>query len=586
MRIFWFVFALFFALPAFADAPIVRASLVAKTTGIVASENLQVGLLLEPKEEGWHTYYKDPGDAGLATSITWTLPEGFVAGEIQWPPYHVMDEDGIKVNAYDGRVFLPVDIIPPQGIADTGAPYVLKAKAQWLVCKEICIPESAELELSLPVVAAPAPLSPQADLFAEKKEAVIESPSAPVVAAAVPPAPAQPTFVLTLLFALLGGLILNLMPCVLPVLTLKAFALVKKAGSNPAQARAQGVAYTLGVMLSFALIAGVLISLQQAGEAVGWGYQMQSPAFVGFLIFLLFIVGFNLSGAFELPVLLGHTGGRYASESSARGSFFTGVLATAVATPCTAPFMASAVGVALTLAPWQAMLVFLSLGLGLALPFLLISFCPPLLRLLPKPGAWMNGFKHVLAFAMYGSVIWLLWVLTLQVGAGGMVLALSAMLLMVFALLFIRHNIFALLLIIATVAGALSLLSEMEMQSAAVPPAHAKHGVETADFSMAKIEELRAEGKTVFVDATAAWCITCQVNGRGVIHTQAVMEAFKAHNVVLVIADWTSRNPEITNFLASFGYNGVPLYVMYPPQGEPKVLPQILTQEIVISAIP
>jgi thiol:disulfide interchange protein DsbD len=247
--------------------------------------------------------------------------------------------------------------------------------------------------------------------------------------------------------------------------------------------------------------------------------------------------------------------------------------------------MASAVGVALTLAPWQAMLVFLSLGFGLALPFLLISFSPPLLRLLPKPGAWMNGFKHVLAFAMYGSAIWLLWVLTLQVGASGMVIALAGILFAVFALVMIRHNFITIVFIIAAVFASLNALSKLEMESVSVPITHAKHQVETVDFSMAKIQELRAAGKTVFVDATAAWCITCQVNARVAIHTDSVMAAFREHGAVLMIADWTSRNPEITQFLASFGYNGVPLYVVYPPEGEPKVLPQLLTPEIVIEAI-
>jgi thiol:disulfide interchange protein DsbD len=563
----------------FTANPIVKAQLISKTRALTPGMPLEVGVLLTP-QEGWHTYYKDPGEAGLATEIKWLVSDGLkVASDIRWPEPTKLDEDGIMVNAYKGQVLLPVTIEVDKDVSLLRN-YRINAQVSWLVCKDICIPERTVLDLNLPAVPDKAMNSEYAQLF------IVGTNDYPAAPQDVNRQLSQhaPTFALTLLFAVLGGLILNLMPCVLPVLSLKALTLVKKAGSHPAVARRHGIAYTLGVLSSFALIASVLIGLQHAGEAVGWGYQMQSPTFVGFLILLLFTVGLNLSGVFELPVLLGHI--HVADDARGRSSFLTGVLATAVATPCTAPFMASALGVALTLPPFQAMLVFLALGFGLALPFLLISFCPPLLRLLPKPGAWMNTFKQVLAFAMYGSVIWLLWVLTLQTSAGGMVLALSALLALVAALVLFR-GIVALALVSLVAVVSLTMFSQLTMQgSNKLPMQHAQSGVQIVDFSRAKLEELRAQGKTVFVDATAAWCITCQVNARTAIHTERAMEKFKRRGAVLMIADWTSRNAEITQFLAEFGYNGVPLYVVYPAGGEPKVLPQILTTDIVVNAIP
>jgi thiol:disulfide interchange protein len=391
-------------------------------------------------------------------------------------------------------------------------------------------------------------------------------------------------FAVIVLFAMLGGVVLNLMPCVLPVLSLKALALVKKAGSEAAHVKKLGLAYTLGILISFGLFAGLLIVLQQAGNAVGWGFQMQSPAFVAFLVYLLFLVGLNLSGFFHLPTLLGNAGQGVANEDSTRGSFLTGILAAAVATPCTAPFMASAVGAALTYPVWQAMLVFEALGFGLALPFLLISFFPRLLKFLPKPGAWMNRLKHILAIPMYASVAWLLWVLMQQTSQNGLAVVLMGMTAIFLAVLIKKRH----LLIFAFIAAALSLpaMGLLQDDRMPIPASHTQHDVEIVPYSPAKLEALRAAGKPVFVDATAAWCITCQVNARVAIHTDQTMQAFKTQGVTLMVADWTRQNPEISAWLKSFGYQGVPLYVFYPADNQkPKILPQLLTEDIIIKTI-
>ena len=517
---------------------------------LVSLDNNRLGVALH-HPEGWHTYYKDAGDAGIPTALKWTLPEGFSAGEIDWPKPQIFKEGELTTYGYTGDVTLPVTITKT---GDTDG--IIKVKASWLACKDICIPEEQELSYNPAGGAATAqddsnqqPETRNYSLFA------------------------------TIALAILGGLVLNFMPCVLPVLSLKAFSLLKKSGKHRSETVMHGVAYTMGILVSFAGIAAILLALQKAGEAVGWGYQMQFPAFVGFLVYLLFAVGLSLSGAFHLPVLLGGVGVNLTNEQSIRGSFFTGVLAALVATPCTAPFMASAVGAALTMSAPAAMLVFLALGLGLALPFLLISIFPACLKFLPKQGAWMEKFKEFLAFPIYASVIWLVWVLGLQAGAGAVAIILSGMLLLVFALWsgktwLKKYHFFVLIIAIVLMGFSLLNISVSDAQN-------------TEDsYSKQKLTELRASGKSVYVDATAAWCITCQVNKRVVLENENVRAAFERNNVTLLIADWTRQNPEITDFLYEFGYNGVPLNVFYPAgNSAPIVLPQILSEKAVIETI-
>jgi thiol:disulfide interchange protein len=682
-----------FSLPALAVTPPssvqlanTRASLISEFTTVRPGQDMHVGVVLSAKKD-WHTYWENPGDAGMPTELTWTLPEGFKAGGIDWPAPEHLGEGPLLTYAYNGTVFLPVAIATPDSLKP-GEDVRIGVKAEWLVCHEICVPESAELQITLPVSTDAPTASGDQDIFEHHRRIrpvelttpgtywskgndlylalpvsalrnpniasvqfsmreqniinyaavlnyAVENGTLILSASRTEEAPPErlsgilsitspmgdvshydagfkagkpiaspaggkaaqadtPWFPLTLLFALLGGLVLNLMPCVLPILSLKALAIAKKGGGSHEHVAAQGVAYTLGIVLTFSVLAGILLALRSGGEAVGWGYQMQSPAFVGFLIYLLFLVGLSLSGMFHLPVVLGHAGADIANESTVRGSFLTGVLATAVATPCTAPFMASAVGAALTMPAFQAMLVFQVLGLGLALPFLLISLFPALRRFLPGPGAWMDTFKQLIAFPMYASVIWLLWVLTLQTGADGMVLALCGMLLVVIVIW--MKSLFADGSRLYTLAApalfglmlCLSLPRLENMQGSTASPADAgpSQGVEIVPYSKDKLDTLLREGKAVFVDATAAWCITCQVNARVALHTRATMALFKEKGITLMIADWTRRNDAISEYLDSFGHKGVPLCVYYPPNGsKPVVMPQVLTQDIVINTI-
>ncbi|HEV8583838.1 MAG TPA: protein-disulfide reductase DsbD domain-containing protein [Methylomirabilota bacterium] len=396
-----------------------------------------------------------------------------------------------------------------------------------------------------------------------------------------------------LLLALAGGLVLNLMPCVLPVLSVKTLGLVQHAGGRAAVLRGHGVAYAAGVLVSFAVVAGALLALRAGGEQLGWGFQLQSPVFVMLLAFVLFALALSFSGVLVVSGRFSGAGRTLAGRAGYAGSFFTGALATVAATPCTAPFMGTALGYAAT-QPWTtALLVFEALGLGLALPFLLLTLIPRWHRFLPKPGPWMVRLQQALAFPLYASVAWLVWVVSQQSGPPGVAAALAGLLLIALAA-WIHHASRGALAPWrrAASAGAASLAAASVALGAlagglAAPrgPAAAEAGWEP--FSPARLAELRAAGKPVFVNVTAAWCITCLVNDRVALGTRAVADAFARNGVTRLKADWTRRDPGITRMLEGFGRNGVPLYLVYPAGrgGQPTVLPQILSEGMVLGAI-
>ena len=401
-----------------------------------------------------------------------------------------------------------------------------------------------------------------------------------------------------LLFAFLGGLILNLMPCVFPVLSMKALALAAKRDA-PEAARISALAYGGGVLLSFAGLALVLIGFAAGGAAIGWGFQLQQPLFVTALALLMFAVGLNLSGLYEIGGgRLAGTGETFTRAHGAAGSFFTGVLAVVVATPCTAPFMGAAMGFALTQDAGTALAVFLALGLGFAFPFMALGFFPAALRLLPRPGAWMNTLRQVLAFPMYGAALWLVWVLSQQAGSDGAAVALAAALVLAFGLWAFgraqaangRRRIAGL------GVAALALLGVAVTASYAAtfaPPPAADQATAVANdaipyekYSAARLEALRGEGRPVFINVTAAWCITCLVNERVALSGENLKRKFDEHKVAALKADWTNRDAEITALLAAQRRSGVPLYLYYAPNArEPFVLPQILTEATMVAAL-
>ncbi len=445
----------------------------------------------------------------------------------------------------------------------------------------------------------------QAAQFTAKPAATMASalsePTSKATSGSINNALPKTTFISALIFALLGGIVLNLMPCVFPVLSIKALSLVKIAEKHPEQARMHGLSYTGGVILSFLAIAGALIALKMTGAEIGWGFQLQNPLVVGLLAYLLFIIGLNLSGMFEFGANLTNIGGKLTQKRNDKShgysnSFFTGVLATLVATPCTAPFMGVAIGFALLQPAIVSLTIFAALGFGLALPYLLLSVLPSLQHIMPKPGAWMEIFKQLLAFPMYASAAWLVWVLSQQAGSMGTIGALMGMIAIAFGIWLLAHKpknqnlrIFVIILAAISFLGAVKLLPSGGEQSQTTQQQSVRAFGEV--FSNEALESALSTNDPVFVEMTAAWCITCKVNHAAAININSTKALFAEKNVRFLIGDWTNQDPKITQYLDLFGRNGVPLYVYYgAPDANgirpaPKILPQILTPSMVADTI-
>jgi len=392
-----------------------------------------------------------------------------------------------------------------------------------------------------------------------------------------------------ILLAFVGGMILNLMPCVFPVLFLKGLALVQSSSEERHKIRLHGLVYTLGILVSFWAIVGVLLALRAAGHNFGWGFQFQSPLFLVLLSLLLFFLGLSLAGQFEIGLSLTSAGSGLAAKQGYTGSFFTGVLAVVVATPCTAPFMGAAIGFALTRSAVTSIAVFTAIALGLAAPYLLLAFNPTWTRLLPRPGAWMEVLKQAVSIPIFGTVIWLVWVFNQTAAAGSLVFLLSAFLLLAIAGWILgRWPAKA----PATVAALLVLAAAVAVPAWAIhtlTPTLASRAQDAVwqPFSPQLVAKYRAEGKPIFVDFTASWCLSCQVNERVVLDRPEVQNALKSSGVELIRADWTRHDQTIADALTALGRDGVPTYALYPanPNDPPHLLPEVLTPGIVIRAL-
>ncbi len=659
----------------------VTARLVTEARSVEAGSTITVGIhkVIKPR---WHTYWENFGDAGMSTTIAWTLPQGAKAGDILWPAPKRFMVGPVANYGYEDEVTLLTRITLPDTLR-AGDTFPIKAVVDWLVCEEICIPEQVTLELSLPVVAkgfatgislreiesaraklpaenawpftanvkdgkieliaASADIAPtkfkSAHFFASDWGVVTHAAdqpfrikegelsltlvpyeqklpqtlrgvlvldeskggkqtayavSAPISGALNAPAARVATpeigFLTALVFALLGGVILNLMPCVFPVLSIKVLSLLNHARMGYRQRHMHGLAYAAGVLACFAVFAAIVLAFKAGGAELGWGFQFQSPLFVLFLAYLMFTVGLSQSGLVAFGSSLSRLGA-YGGNDGYGMSFLAGGLAAVVATPCTAPFMGAALGFAVSQPAYGLFAIFLALGLGLALPYLVLCYWPALLRFLPKPGAWMERLKQALAFPMYATAVWLVWVLAQQAGANAVAAALGGMLLIAFgAWVFAssgkpwraaNYTLSAMSIAAAIVLG-------VYFVSGASAPAQAVNANARYEaYTPARLEELRGQNRPVFVNLTAAWCITCLVNERVALERANVISAFEAANIAYLKGDWTHRDPAITQMLASFGRNGVPLYVFYPAsaKAEPVVLPQILTPEIVLREI-
>ncbi len=628
----FFSLLLFFCAPALNAAPVrdahTEVELVADAAAVSPGSSFRAGVIFRLDPE-WHVYWKNPGDSGMTPKIEWVLSEGITAGETEWPAPVKIDLPPLSSYAYEHEVLLAA---PFQSAASVTGPVILKAKLQWLACKIECVPGKADLELTLPAerisrinsetieifsrtrfrlpiketgwqasavklqdrivlqIHPEAPFSKISSLFffAENPELVKHAEPQPFSkipdgykleipvsinapkdlprlkgllvtpdgwrgagsetaweidisfssAAAGEKKPL--TLFTSLLFAFLGGLILNLMPCVLPVLSLKILSFVREASEDPRRIFKHGLIFTAGVVASFWVLAALLVIFQTTGRQIGWGFQLQSPLFVGFLSVVFIVFAFNLFGFFEIGASLTGTGSKVIRKGGALGAFASGALATVVATPCTAPFMGTALGFALTQPPLTVWAVFTSLALGMAAPYLLLCANPKWLRFVPKPGMWMIRMKQFLGVLMLLTAFWLLWILGLQTG--------------------ISQKVFR--------------------------DATGEHSIAWEPYSEKRLNELRAANKAVFVDFTAAWCLTCQVNERVALETPKVAGKFKALNIAALKADWTNQDPEITRALAGYGRSSIPFYVLYgnTAGARPVFLPEILTPSVVLKA--
>lgn len=417
--------------------------------------------------------------------------------------------------------------------------------------------------------------SAETQTFTEQAPTVITETSAPTQATDLPSS--DTSWLVAILLAMLGGSVLNLMPCVFPVLSIKALSLAS-SGEDGAHRKLHGWAYTAGVVLSFVAIASALLIVKAGGEAVGWGFQLQSPLLILALVYLFFVLGMALLGAVEIGTGLANVGGNLANAGGLKGSFFTGTLATLVASPCTAPFMGTALGYAMTQPPAASLSVFAALGFGMALPFLALCYVPHLHKWLPKPGAWMETFKEVLAFPLFLTAIWLLWVLGRQTSTDELVMALCGLLALGFALWLWRFkNWFAKLCLL----GAIALAVILPLNSKDTSTDH------WDAYDKSQWQQRRQQGQPIFVNVTADWCLTCLANEKLVFSQQSVQIEIADADLMLIKADWTKYNPEITALLAQYQRNGVPLYLMFPadPEAKPEILPQLLTPDLFVEAL-
>jgi len=504
------------------------------------------------------------------TSFQLLDADGVTLGEPRWPAGKAhRDEHFGEVTVYFDVAEIPLPLVRSNEAAQT---LTLQANFQGCQTDGICYrPMTRQVTVELPAGAGAS--------------------AAPAAAAEIESAAdshAPPGLLLSLLLALIGGLILNLMPCVLPVLSFKALGLAQASRSH-AHAKAHALWYTAGVLASFAVIGALVLALRSAGQALGWGFQLQQPEVVAGLTMLMFAIGLSLSGVFQFGATMAGVGQSLTEKSGATGDFFTGVLAVIVASPCTAPFMAGALGYAFTAPVLPAMLVFLALGLGLALPFLLIGFVPALASRLPRPGAWMETLKHWLAFPMYLTAVWLLWVFGKQRGMDAVGALLIAAVLLALGLWWLEKQRYAERPAQKAVAWILIAVAlAASIAAVRLPAQAAAQQIEqgTVAYSAKALAEARAEGRAVFIDMTADWCITCKVNEKAVLHTDAFRALLERTDTVYMVGDWTDQDAEISAFLDEFHAPGVPLYVVYPAGGGPGTkLPQLLSQSMMEQAL-
>ena len=624
-----------------------EANLLSSHTAIVPGETLYLALSLKP-EKGWHTYWRNPGDSGAPTSVEWQLPKGVSLKQVYWEHPEKIDYGSLVNYGFHHESLLVYEFEIAKKLSKKEL--VFKAAAEWLICKDVCIPESLNFEKRVRVSEIPILSSdsnaitrvlesqprhypyeysilpkdnrvvfelqhsnskavksayffsgpsifasldeeqvltkregsiqlelPMYDAGTGEVEGVLELQFSDgskeiFTLSNIPEAIASgaPVSVISaLLFAFLGGLILNLMPCVFPILSLKVLSIASNAILSRKEVAQHALLYGAGVTIGLWALFAIITVLKASGEALGWGFHLQSPYFVGALIVLITYIGFYLLDIVPLPSVL-YSATSFAGSAQGSSAFLTGLLAVVVATPCTAPFMAVAIGAAFSLPIIYGFLVFTALAFGFSAPFLILAIKPDLAQKLPKPGPWLDTLKEAMAFPMLLTVLWLLWVLYQQAGISSVLLSLCLVFLLGFSgWLSTKIKAKAILwwLTILCCVATVTLFKPVSSVS-----------IQEKGSSVAAIQAARAAGKSVFVDVTASWCITCQVNKKAVLQTEEIQRFFSENDIEFIVLDWTNKDDEITQYLESYGRNGVPLYVAYPNGEKGQILPQILSE--------
>lgn len=656
------IYSLFAVLPPLTQANQVTARVISPVESVVPGETLWFGLSLEIAD-GWNTYWKNAGSTGLPPTLELSDGQTEIQPELLFPAAKTKpfgEDTSLLTYGYMEEVLHPFQVTVPESVSGQ---WSLTGEARWLVCREICIPESQVVSLSLPVVGSEREMrrTPWVQKIDAARAAVptdfpatvnfagaqsvwisgltelnvkdvmpetagetlglvqrVESlndgvlitfdrvlnpadfavgswvvgletgsvriPFDPLLT--VPSAKQQNLSLgLVLLMALAGGLILNLMPCVFPVLSIKALAIAGKASKERREVQRGAWLYTAGILVTMLVLASIMVGLKAGGAQIGWGFQLQTPWFVGLLVYVFVILGLWLYGWVEFGMALSGVGQNLTEGHSGRAEFFTGVLAVVVATPCTAPFMGVAMGYTLTQPWWITLIVFSALGLGLALPMLVFALRPQLASRLPRPGQWMIRLKQFLAFPILATAIWLLWVLVRQTSSDVVALMLGGLLLLVFGLWLVKGG--------SRLSRALGLLAVIASLSAIpslsqLTPTSSEQAVVEIDSEPYASSALRAhvdEGRTVFINMTADWCITCKVTEKRLLTTEAVDQLFESYGVIRMTGDWTRYDPLITEYLNAFDRVGVPLYVVNHPGMDPIVLSQFPSFEELEKAI-
>ena len=638
-------------------------TLLTESNQVGGEETLLVGLEFN-LSPGWHTYWENPGDSGEGASIKWNLPSGFKASTILWPGPKRIPVEPLMTYGYEDKALLLTEIKSPKEFSN---PVKISAKINWLTCKDICIPQEGQVDMTLikgPKVANqftsklkevaltvpknfPSPyrvsvinekiflqfekegsrniseayffpkeyglVNYTADQKLERNDNSfsLELSSAEVqlktntlkgvlklkvdgikefytLDLPLEKNTNNPLVTISLLtaiiFAFLGGIILNAMPCVFPILSIKILSFIEQSQGSKEKLFHHGLVFSAGVLTTFLAVSALLIFLRASGEAIGWGYQLQSPWVVSLLIYLFVVIGIVFMGNIVLGSSFGNLGTLVQNQKDLTSSFFTGVLAVIVASPCTAPFMGPALGLALLQPGLKSILIFLALGIGFSLPYLILSIYPQLLSKLPKPGEWMQTLKQIMAFPMWASALWLAWVLSSQVDMQSVFAVLLGALLIALGLWLMEKTQNS-----ASILRRLTLIFSLGLMifSIWLLPITSDNNSpslknEENAFSVQKLNSLRSEQKMVFLNFTADWCITCKVNEAIALNQDKVKKVLDEKNIIYLKADWTRKDPEIASMLASYGRTGVPLYLLFPSQGDPIILPELLTEDLLL----